>query len=97
MQSKLTIEQQKGNMLREYDGFVKLAAIDPDLCIDVATSKLGQRNGGDFNELRKQAETAVATIQLMGQGGFNFTAAAKAAQQYFAPECIVAVYFDGDD
>lgn len=87
MSKCLTPEQQKGNLLREFDGFAKLAKYSPDFCVDVAAGVFGRRNGGDHNAARAQAETAVTTIHLMAEGGFGFPRAAKAVQEYFDSEC----------
>ena len=96
MNQQLTPEQQKGNLLREFDGMVKLAAIDRELCVDVAAGVFGRNNGGDHNAARAQAENAVTTIEMMAQGQFGFSRAAKSMQQYFHMEESVVQYIDGE-
>lgn len=85
MSTQLTHEQRKGNMLREFDGLTKLAAICPDFVVDVVSGRLGEINGGDYNTARSEAKTMVTGFEMMAKGTFGFDRAAKAVQPYFAP------------
>lgn len=93
---KLTNEQQKGNLLKEFDGFTKMAERDPDLCVDLAMGVFGRRNGGDYNAARIQAENAVEAIGMMARAEFGFDRAAKSVEKYFpvANETMEATEFD---
>lgn len=98
MSKQLTHEQHKGNLLKEYDGFAKMAKRDPDLCVDLAMGVFGRLNGGDYNSARVKAETAVETIQMMSRGEFGFDRAAKSVQKYFpaADEPCENTYVDDE-
>lgn len=86
MCKKLTHEQQKGNLLKEFDGFAKLAEIDPELCVDVFRGRFGRLNGGDFNAAEVEAHTAFNTVKMMANGEFGFGHAAKSAKVYYQLE-----------
>jgi hypothetical protein len=98
MSKQLTHEQHKGALLKEYDGFAKMAKRDPDLCVDLAMGVFGRLNGGDYNSARAKAETAVETIHMMSRGEFGFDRAAKTVQEYFpaADDHFENTYIDDD-
>lgn len=95
MSKEFTHEQRKGNLLREYDGFAKMAKRDPDLCVDLAMSAFGRRNGGDYNAARVKAETAVEAINMMARGEFGYDRAAKSVEKYFPS--VDETVEDGED
>lgn len=81
----LTHEQQKGNLLKEFDGFANLAAINPEFCVDLFRGSFGKLNGGDFNAADVQAKAAVTAVNMMARGECGFGNAAKNVKAYFQP------------
>lgn len=88
MAKELTHEQQKGNVLKEYDGMKDLNSIDPNLREDLFTSRFKRKLGCNYDEANKMAQTAMMTVDMLANREFNFASAAKAAKVYFQPDDV---------
>jgi len=88
MGKELTYEQQKGNVLKEYDGMQSLNSIDPHFREDVFTGCFKRKLGCSYDEANRMAQTAMMTVDMLANREFDFASAAKAAKAYFQPDDV---------